>query len=213
MLGRILKYGFSKERDNATGATSSYSVVQASAGISYINGEVKGQEASSWHTPDVQSYLYADQKFASSYYVERDLLIPQSFTTAYDARNVKIQKVQGIHTLMLKNQFPGRQATENRTTDIWEFYKVILSGFSSTRQQLDNVKLSLMQNTLSLPFYQRNDDVVSGGLTFDGRMKSLMYVSATAPFSLTYGYETSGALASQYDIYDTTHNVYIKINV
>lgn len=104
-----------------------------------------------------------------------------------------------------KNQFSGFAETSKQ--DLYEFYSTAVSGISSARKPIDNVRLSIIINTLSLPFWSFNNDVVDCNDDIRGKGNVSIY---PFPISFRFGFATSGQVSSDWDIFDETNNVYIR---
>lgn len=211
LLHRLLKTSWGKPK---TDTVNSYSVVSIpnDAHSSFgLSAKVKPDyDPDLWFRNAGPTYTQCSSKvnYPSSTYIENDLLFQPDLLGFIDVKDIRLSSDKT--TLFLKNQMPG--AIETQTNQLYEFYRFAFSGISTTRQPLDNIKLSIVYNTLSLPFYSHCDDVVDGGL-----ITGIVYTDDqdiyVSRFKFQYGYETSDAIHNLYDIYDATHNVYIKINV
>ena len=209
MFYKILNKSWGNEKN---GLIPSYSVVGVNAAYSselLITAGIKAaQGITSFYGYDSIAVASSSSKITYGSYNEIDYLFPAEWLGFLDIKNLEIDASEILSkqkTLFLKNQFPGAYSSEDKLNQLNEFYKIITSGITSARMPIDNVTASIMSNTLDLPFYGHCEDVVSRWSNVNG----IRFL----PFSLTYGYETSDAVSSQYDIFDDTHNVYIKINV
>lgn len=104
-----------------------------------------------------------------------------------------------------KNQFSGFAETSKQ--DLYEFYSTALSGSSIARKPIDNIRLSIIINTLSLPFWSFNNDVVDCNDSIRGKGNVSIY---PFPISIRFGFATTGQVSSDWDIFDETNNVYIR---
>lgn len=213
LLKRILRMSWGKAKTSTVPSYSVASIVADDHGNWYLRTSVKPDyDPVEWICPAGRPASYCSRKiyYPASSYGENDLLFQPALLGFYAIKDTIL--ISPGTTIFLKNQLPG--ATESETDSVYEFYRFLNSGNSTHRQQLDNIKLSMIYNTFTLPFYYHCEDVLDAGyLSGYGEDERLVGDDIKiAPFSLQYGYETSDAIVEDYDIYDATHNVYIKIN-
>lgn len=107
-----------------------------------------------------------------------------------------------IGNIAFANQFSGD--IETSTSDLYEFFNSFKSS-DATSVPICNSILSLMNNTLSLPFWQRNEDVYvpDGGGIFRANFSTI--------FDSRFSSDIDPAdYRSGKDIYDTTNEIYIQ---
>lgn len=210
----IIKYSRGSE---ANGSVRSYSTL---SDIHKNNVLMMGDVMNGNSNGEYMSLLIEDTSvskqlgYTASGYTEYDAILHPQMAGYLDIKDTAIIVLEKT-TLFLKNQFPGAYSVENKLNQLNEFYRIIDSGISSARMPIDNVTASIMTNTLDLPFYNHTNDLITSAYStvVNGVYFSSKFKIGLTPFSLTYGYEIADAIASQYDIFDDTHNIYIKINV
>lgn len=149
------------------------------------------------------SYPSATNKYADTYWSGADL----NFNGLLN-RNVitdiwsSITDAGTIGNIGFANQFSGYDETS--LSDLYEMYNVFKSS-ELTSVPICNTVLSLIQNTVSLPFWRRNEDVYVpyGGGIFPCTFRSILDPRFSSEIDPT-------DYRSGKDIYDTTNEVYIQ---
>lgn len=180
-------------------SSNSYSNVQINPYDLVLNISSKNQEGrvfnSQSHPDPTNKYNFANMSGA-------DLVFNSDFNTdvIIDFYNSLMDDVIG--NVAFANQFSGD--IETSTSDLYEFFNSFKSS-DCVSVPICNSILSLMNNTLSLPFWKMNEDVYvpDGGGIFRANFSTI--------FDPRFSSDIDPAdYRSGKDIYDTTNEIYIQ---
>ena len=149
-----------------------------------------------------QSYPTPANKYPFANMSGADLVFNSDFNTQMIIDFYNNLTGDVIGNVAFANQFSGD--IETSTSDLYEFFNSFKSS-DATSVPICNSILSLMNNTLSLPFWRRNEDVYipDGGGIFRANFSTI--------FDPRFSSDIDPAdYRSGKDIYDTTNEIYIQ---
>lgn len=180
-------------------SSNSYSNVQITPNTLVLDISAKDNENRIFSS---QSYLTPTNKYAKTFWSGADLTFFRDFDKQMivDARNNLTSPQFG--NIAFANQFSGDIETSKQ--DLYEFFKAFKSA-DLTSVPICNTIMSLMLNTLNLPFWKENNDIycVNGWGIFNCSITSIFDPRFSSDI------DPSDYRAGK-DIYDTTNEIYIR---
>ena len=183
-------------------SSHSYSNVQVNPYNLILNISSKNQEGRVFYS---QSHPNPTKKYPFTYMSGADLVFNQDFNTQtiiYFNNNLTGDNIGNIGNIAFANQFSGD--IETSTSDLYEFFNSFKSS-DCVSVPICNSILSLMNNTLSLPFWRTNEDVYvpDGGGVFRANFSTIFDPRFSSDID-------SADYRAGKDIYDTTNEIYIQ---
>lgn len=212
-LSKIIRSIKSKKNSS----TDNYSNVETSQNYypTESSGKIKGLNVRYFYSPNSNRKTEKKQQYVlaeSGYTYFRNIVnacFDEDFSSVNQLVDFYFSQVYPDYTECLligyKNQFSGYAETSKQ--DLYEFYSTAVSGTSTSRKPIDNIRLSIIINTLSLPFWSFNNDCVDCNDDIKGKGNVSIY---PFPISVRFGFATTGQVSSDWDIFDETNNVYIR---
>lgn len=180
-------------------SSNSYSNVQINPNTLVLDISSKNQEGRVFNS---QSYPNATSKYPFTYMSGADLIFNSDFNTQMIIDFYNNLTGDVIGNIAFANQFSGD--VETSTSDLYEFFNSFKSS-DCISVPICNSILSLMNNTLSLPFWRQNEDVYipDGGGIFRCTFSTIFDPRFSSNID-SADYRTGK------DIYDATNEIYIQ---